>query len=277
MFEDTDLKKKIPLYVLITVAIIWVLFPLYWTISTAFKPSNIVHKIPPNLIIQSFSLKHFPHLFEIAPFGKGLLNSAIITGGTLAITIPVGTTAAYGLSRYKFPGSDGVFGFIIGARMIPPVAFVVPLFLLVLKLGLLDTWWGIMLSHLTITLPFTIWIMKGFFDELPTAFEEAAMVDGASRFGAMKVAMRLAMPGILVSLIFSFKYSWNNFLFSLVLSRSPASKPVPVVLSGMLQVPYQVPWGEITAGILIYLIPAFVLAYYAEKYIARIYVMGTTK
>ena len=264
-------------YGLIALAVIVVLLPLYWTFSTSLKGSKAILHIPPELFPRQLTFSNYVDIFEIIPFGALLLNSAVVTGLTTVISLVLGSLAAYGLSRYKFPGSGSIFGLVLGTRMIPPVAYVIPLYLLISNLMLLDTWWGLILAHTSITLPFTIWIMKGFFDELPRDFEEAAMVDGCSRLGALRVALRLALPGLFVALIFVFVESWNEFMFAVTITRSSASKTVLVGLVGLLQYPYRQPWGELTAGLLIYTLPIFFIAYFFEKYIAKIYVLGVLK
>lgn len=268
---------KILFFGLIALALIVVLLPLYWTFSTSFKPSKAILHIPPEFLPRRIILSNYVEIFRIIPFGKLLLNSLIVTGTTSGISLLLGSLAAYGISRYKFPGSSNIFGLIVGTRMIPPIAYVLPLYLLISNLRLLDTLWGLILAHTTITLPFTIWIMKGFFDELPRDFEEAAMVDGCSRLGAMRVALRLALPGLFVALIFIFVESWNEFMFAVTITRSSASKTAPVGLVGLLQYPYRQPWGELTAGLLLYTLPIFLIAYFFEKYVAKIYVLGVLK
>lgn len=265
------------IYGLILLALIIVLLPLYWTLSTSIKGSKAILHIPPEFFPREITFSHFVNIFKIIPFGNLLVNSTIITTSTLAISVGLGSLAAYGLSRYKFPGSDGIFGLIIGTRMIPPVAYVIPIFLVIRYLGLLDTLFGVILAHIIITLPFTIWIMKGFFDELPRDFEEAAMVDGCSRLEAIRVALRLALPGLFIAGIFVFIESWNEFIFALTITRSTASMTVPIGLVGLLQTPYRQPWGELTAGLLIYTLPIFFVAYFFEKYMARVYVLGAVK
>jgi len=268
---------KILIYGVILLALIVVLLPLYWSLSTSIKPEKTILHIPIEFVPSGFTLEHYVNIFNIIPFSNYFLNSAIITGGTLFISLVFGSIAAYGLSRYKFPGSSGLLGLIIGARMIPPIAFVIPLFLMISSFGLLDTHLGVILTHCSIVLPFTIWIMKGFFDELPRDFEEAALVDGCSRLGALRVALRLALPGVFVAAIFGFIESWNEFMFALTITRGPASMPATVGLVGLLGAPYRIPWGEIMAGVFLFTIPIFVLGYFAEKYMARIYVVGTVK
>lgn len=269
--------ERVSVYGAVLVALIIVLFPLYWMFSTSIKPPLKIFSIPPSLIPPELTLKNYADLFVRVPFLNLFLNSAIITGGALAVGLSLGSLAAYGLSRYEFPGSRYFLGFVIISRMIPYVAFVIPIFLLTSDLGLLDTHVGVILAHSIFIMPFTIWLMKSFFDEIPRDFEEAAMVDGASRLGAMMVALRLALPGLGTTAILTFLDSWNEFMFALTITRTFASKTVPVALVELLQRPYQVPWGVITSGSFIFTIPIFALGYFIQKYVARTFVLGEVK
>lgn len=276
-FDFKNLINKVVLYCLVCLALFSVLFPLYWMFSTSVKPPEKIFSIPPKLIPEKLTLENYQRLFRVMPFLQNLLNSAIITGGALALSLSLGSLAAYGLSRYSFPGSRYFLGFVIISRMIPYVAFVIPIFLLTTSLNLIDTHLGVILAHSIFMLPFTIWLMKSFFDEIPKDFEEAALVDGCSRFRAMLVALRLALPGLGTTAILTFLDSWNEFMFALVITRTPVSQTIPVALVGQLERPYQVPWGVITAGSFLFTLPIFVLGYFIQKYVAKTFVLGWVK
>jgi len=269
--------ERVSVYGIVSVALIVVLFPLYWMFSTSAKPPLKIFSMPPSLIPPELTLENYKDLFVRLPFFQLFLNSAIITGGALAIGLSLGSLAAYGLSRYEFPGSRYFLAFILVSRMIPYVAFVIPIFLLINNLGLLDTYLGVILAHSIFVLPFTIWLMKSFFDEIPRDFEEAAMVDGSSRLGVLIVALRLALPGLGTTAILTFLDSWNEFMFALTITRTYASKTLPVALVELLQRPYQVPWGVITAGSFIFTLPILALGYFVQKYVARTFVLGVLK
>jgi len=262
------------LYLAVCLALFSVLFPLYWMFSTSIKPPLKIFSIPPKLLIEEFTLENYQRLFAEVPFLHNFLNSTIITGGALALGLSLGSMAAYGLSRYQFLGSRYFLSFIVISRMIPYVAFVIPIYLLETNLNLIDTHLGVILAHSIFVLPFTIWLMKSFFDEIPKAYEEAALVDGCSRFRAMFVAMRLALPGLGTAAILTFLDSWNEFMFALIITRTDASQTVPVAIVGQLQRPYQVPWGVITAGSFLFTLPIFALGYFIQKYVAKSFVLG---
>lgn len=274
--------ERVSLYSAVLVALIIVLFPLYWMFSTSVKPPGTargqIFSIPPSLIPPELTFENYASLFVRVPFLNLFLNSTIITGGALAVGLSLGSLAAYGLSRYGFPGSRYFLGFVVISRMIPYVAFVIPIYLLTYNLGLLDTHVGVILAHSIFIMPFTIWLMKSFFDEIPRDFEEAAMVDGASRLGAMRVAMRLALPGLGTTAILTFLDSWNEFMFALTITRTYASKTVPVALVELLETPHDPQiWGVITAGSFIFTIPILALGYFIQKYVARTFVLGEVK
>ncbi len=269
--------ERASVYGAVLAALIIVLFPLYWMFSTSIKPPLKIFSIPPSLIPPELTFKNYADLFVRLPFLNLFLNSTIITGGALAVGLSLGSLAAYGLSRYGFPGSRYFLGFVVISRMIPYVAFVIPIFLLTSNLGLLDTHVGVILAHSIFIMPFTIWLMKSFFDEIPRDFEEAAMVDGTSRLGAMRVALRLALPGLGTTALLTFLDSWNEFMFALTITRTFASKTVPVALVELLERPYQVPWGVITSGSFIFTIPILALGYFIQKYVARSFVLGVVK
>ena len=249
---------KAILYTLIVLALIVVLLPLYWTFSTSFKPSRAILQIPPEFLPRDVIFSNYAEIFNLIPFGRFLLNSFVITGVTAVISLLLGSVAAYGLSRYKFFGSDSIFGLVVGTRMIPPISYVIPLYLLISSLGLIDNLLGVILTHLTITLPFTVWIMKGFFDELPRDFEEAAMVDGCSRLGALRVALRLALPGLFVALIFLFVESWNEFMFAVTFIQKAELKPVATSLYHFSN-RWTRSWGPTNAGAVIMSVPVIII------------------
>lgn len=265
---------KIVVYFLFAVALIWALFPLYWVFSTSVKPPSRIFTIPPTLIPDSLTFENYQRLSEVMPYLQHFLNSTIITGGALALGLIIGGVAAYGLSRYRFPGSSLILTFVVVSRMIPLVAFVIPIYFIERDWGLINQYFGVILSHLIIVLPFTIWLMKSFFDEIPKAYEEAAMVDGASRLHAMMIAMRLALPGLGTTAILAFLDSWNEFMFALTLTTTPATQTLPVAIALQLQRPYNVPWGVITAGSFLFSLPVFALGYFIQKYVARTFVLG---
>lgn len=206
---------------------------------------------------------------------KGIIDSSIIGIVSTVLTMLISVPAAYTLARYK-PGGTQISFFILSILFLPPIVGVLPLFFIFKTIGILDTYLVLFISYLFINLPFAIWIMKGFFEDVPEELEQAAMIDGHSRFKVFfKVAMPLAKSGIAVAGLFAFIFSWNELLFSSIFSRSTV-QTLPLVLQDYIGSTGN-PWGELFAASTISLIPAALLAIFMQKYIIRGLTLGEVK
>lgn len=202
------------------VASLWLL-PVLWIAATAFKSPNAVLSLD---IFFTPTLQNFYTAFgPIYLLGERILNSTIVTFFTLLIAIPTSTAAAYAFSRFRFPGGAIWPVGLLATQFVPAVMLIIPLFIVFRSLGLLDTRIALVVVNLSIVIPYAIWMIKGFIDALPMDMEEAAMIDGASRFRALiDVVVPVAMPGIMTATIFCFVVTWNEFFFALILSRDEA-------------------------------------------------------
>ena len=204
----------------------WTLFPLYWILTASFKTELSLYAKPPQWIFSPILDNYKRVLFNI-PFFQYLTNSLVIAVGTTIGSLVLGTLAAYGFSRVKFRGSEALRFLVLVTRMVPRMTLVVPYYLLMLKIGLLDTYTGLVIAYVSFALPFSIWLLIGFFDDVPIEIEEAALVDGCTPLGTLiRVVIPIAAPGLAVAAIFAFLVSWNEFLFALILSGT-ASRPCP--------------------------------------------------
>jgi len=267
------MKRQIFIYFILLVITIITLFPVVWMFLSSIKPKVYLFHSPPLWIPPKVTLSNYLEVFIRVPFLRYYVNSIVIAMSTLAIALVIGTMAAYSFSRYRFIGSRFFFFAIIISRMIPWVSIIMPIYLLIAHLGLLNTHIGVILAHSTIQLPFIIWFMKGFFDGLPRFYEEAAMIDGCSRLGALRVILPLILPGIMVSAMFTFLLSWNEFMFVLTLTSDQTAATGPVGLAGLVE-PHELRWGQMTAGGSLYIIPAIILGRYLQKHAARIFIGG---
>ncbi|MEO8532057.1 MAG: carbohydrate ABC transporter permease, partial [Deltaproteobacteria bacterium] len=199
---------------------LWLL-PVLWIAATAFKMPNEVLSL--NIFFKP-TLQNFVTAFgPLYNLGDRILNSTIVTVFTLLIAIPSSTAAAYAFSRFRFPGGAVWPIGLLATQFVPAVMIIIPLFIFFRTLGLLDTRFALVVVNLSIVVPYAIWMIKGFMDALPMDMEEAAMIDGASRFRALiDVVVPVAMPGILTATIFCFVVTWNEFFFALILSRDEA-------------------------------------------------------
>ena len=195
---------------------IWTLFPFYWMITTALKPNDDMYRPEPLLVPVRITLAHFHKVFFDSRFPEFFRNSAIVAICTTILSLAVGIFAAYAIVRLDFRGKNLLARGLIFSYLVPPVLLFIPLFELIFKLSLLNTKEGLILAYLTFTVPFTTWLLMGYFRTVPVALEEAALVDGCTRLTALfRVTLPLSTPAIVVTALFSFTLSWNEFLYAL--------------------------------------------------------------
>jgi ABC-type glycerol-3-phosphate transport system permease component len=214
------LKSVLRVALIVVVAFLW-LAPVAWIAATAFKAPRDVLSLD---ILFTPTLQTFVTAFgPNYQLGNRLMNSTIVTIGTLLICIPVSTAAAYALSRFRFPGGMAWQLGLLATQFVPAVMIIIPLYVVLRSAGMLDTPASLIIVNLSVLIPYAIWMIKGFMDALPMDMEEAAMTDGATRFRALRdVVVPVAMPGIVTATIFCFVVAWNEFFFALILSRNEA-------------------------------------------------------
>jgi len=251
------------------------LFPIFIIVTTSFK-TNIEIWTSSSFLILRPTLENYIGVFIERPFTKYIFNSLIIALSSTAISVIFGAVASYGFTRFKFPGNRLLNIGVLISRLIPPIALSIPIFLLMKNLRLLDTHLALIIAHTTFNLSFAIWLMIPFFQKIPLELEDAARIDGCSRFGAFrKVFIPLAAPGLITTSIFCFILSWNEFLFALVLTSSEA-KTAPLAISGYIG-QFGLDWAKMTAGATVMLIPALVFTLALQKYFVEGLTFGILK
>ena len=221
------------------------------------------------------TLKHYHDLFTQQPFGTYIFNSIVAAGGSAILSVVLGSMCAYALSRVDFKFKGDLFFWIISTRMAPVVAVLVPLFWIFRELNLVGTLPGLILAYTTFNLPFAIWILKGFFDNVPYALEEAQMVDGATRSQAFLSILPLVAPGIGAFIVLCILFGWNDFLFSAIIG-SGGAKTLPVATRELVQ-PQNIQWGTIMAAGTITTLPMMLLGLVIRKYLVTGLTMGAVK
>ena len=254
---------------------IWCLFPIYWALSMSLKTERDALALPPVwLFVPRFDA--YVDVFTQGNFAQYFKNSLIISLGTTSIALIVGIPASYVLARYRFKRSSDLDFWILSTRMAPPVTILIPFFVLFRSLHLIDTHVGLMLVYLTISLPLVIWVMNGFFQEVPSEIEEAGLVDGCSYFRAFRsLILPIALPGVAATAILSFLFNWNELMFAMVLTGTNA-KTAPV---GMLRfLAFQkVHWTQLTAAAIILLIPGVIFVALTQRALIRGLTFGAVK
>ncbi|MDB5837094.1 MAG: transporter permease [Caballeronia sp.] len=250
-------------------------FPFYWMVTTSLKSQADALAVPPVWVFTPTLSHYIDALFE-HDVAHSLLNSLIVASSATFLSLLLGTPAAYALARFEFRGKEDLWFWFISNRMVSPVVLAVPFFLIATKLDLVDTHIVLILLYLTFSLPIVVWICTDQFRSIPVELDEAARLDGASPWRIFwRINLPLAMPGIVVSAIFAFIFSWNDLLYALVLTRTDAiTSPVAATsyMSG-----YELPWGEIMATGTLIVLPMVVFALAVSGRLVQGLTMGAVK
>jgi len=260
-------KKSITLgvvYVLVVIALIVICFPLLWVLLSSLKPIDEITTRIPRLFPTRISLEHYKELFK-TDFFKWYQNSTVVAFSTTFIVIFFSTMGAYSISRFRFKTRNLMSSGVLLIYMFPSILLVIPLFLLLSKLRLTDNRLGLIFTYITFSLPYCLWLMIAFFKSIPTQLEEAALVDGATRLGALiHIIIPLALPGIISSGIFTFILCWNEYLFALILISSESLKTLPVGVTTFIG-PTSVFWGLVLSATMLMTFPVLILFMFIQK------------
>lgn len=249
--------------------------PLLWALAASLRPE--AELFGGSLLPREVVLDHYRALWSERRFWVPIRNSLIVAGTTTAFCVAVGALAAYALARLHFRGKRVILGAVLAVAMFPQISIVSPLFLLLRALGLIDSYPGLILPYLTFALPLAVWLLVGFFRQLPPELEEAAWMDGASRWQTLtRVVLPLAAPGLATTAILTFVYCWNEFLFALSFTLGPERWTVPVAIA-LFRGQYQVPWGEIMAAAVVATAPVAALVLAFQRRIVQGLTSGAVK
>lgn len=264
--------RSVLFYGLVLVVLAAYLFPFYWMVLSSLK-TQIQNIAFPPLFLFPPTLENYQSVFVNNPFFLFLWNSLVIGAGSTLVGLVLGLPAAYGIARFQKRGV--ALGFLI-ARIAPGISYLVPWFIIFSDLNLVGSYSALILAHLTVGLPLTVWIMIGFFEDVPQELEDAAFIDGANRFEIfLKVALPIVKPGIATAGILSFIQSWNTFMYSVVLSNAD-TRTLPVAVFGFLSYG-GFDWGSLTAAATIITLPVMVLTLLIQRHIVAGLAMGSVK
>ncbi len=256
----------------VCLALVFALMPFAWMLLSSFKTQAQNLAAPPEIIFTP-TLANYIAVFRDNPFAEYALNSVIVGLASTALSLAVGLPAAFSIARYR---QGGISQFILLMRMVPTIGLLIPWFVLFSRFNLIGTHAALILSHLTITLPFTVWVMIGFFEDVPGELLDAARVDGCSVYGTLwRIVLPVSLPGIAVTGIFAFTYSWNNFLLSLVMGGLK-TRTLPVAVYNFMSYGW-VEWGGIMAGSTIVILPMGAVVLFVQRYIVSGLSLGALK
>jgi multiple sugar transport system permease protein len=264
--------------VLLALFAVVMLFPVLWMLETALKDTKDIYAVPAKVFDFGPTLDHFKDVFSSdSPVFSGFQNSVIVAAASTIIATVLGVPAAWAYSRFRILGKKDQLFFILSTRFMPPVVVVIPIFLMFRDLALLDTLQGLILVYAAFNLPFTIWMMKGFIDEVPAEYEEAAMLDGYSRFEAFwRVTMPLLVPGIAATAVFALIFSWNEFVYAIFLITDPDTRTAPPAIAGLIG-GTTIDWGLVAASAMVFAIPVLLFAFLVRKHLVAGVTLGAVR
>jgi multiple sugar transport system permease protein len=266
-------------YAFVLFAVVAALTPVYWMVTISFKSDVDQFAVPPRWFDFTPTLVHYKDAFLARSFGQYLVTSASVAVMSTICALVLGTMAAYALARFRLPHKldTRLALWILSTRMFPPIVTAVPLFLMMRDLRLLNTKASLIIVYTAFNLPFVVWMMRGFFLEVPREMEEAARVDGDSRIGALwRVVLPLVVPGLAATAVFCLIISWNEFLFALVLTQTDAAMTLPVGIAGRVT-QYEIKWGVMSAAGVVAMMPILIFAIAVQRYLVRGLSLGAVK
>jgi len=262
--------------ILVVLAMLFFMMPIFWLLTTSFKLGRDAFAIPPKWLLFDWTLSNWRQVLENSKTGRYLMNSIIISVGATTFSLLLGVPAGYAIARSKSAFLNTSSFFFLLLLMVPPIAMLIPFYLLMRDLHLLGTYWAVIILDTVFDAAFVVWMMRSYFKDVPREMEEAALVDGASPWQAfVRVALPLSVPGIVASALYCFIFSWNDFLFALMLT-SPKTKTIPLgILASFSSV--EISWGRMAVMSTFAIIPAIIIALFLNRYFVQGLTMGASK
>jgi multiple sugar transport system permease protein len=255
----------------------FVLFPFYWVIITSFKTTPQISERSSIFWPSPWTIDQYQALVTATPFLEWFKNSALIAAVSTVLSVALAAISAYALTRLKFLGAGVLTAFLLITYLLPGTLLFIPLYQTLTTLGIINTYWALILTYPTFLLPFATWVMMGYFRSIPIELEEAAMIDGSSRLYAFwRITLPLAAPALLSVTLIAFTNAWNEFLFAFVFITSESLRTLPIGLQSMV-VGDILPWGQLMAASLLTAIPVAVLYIYAQRFLAEGLTVGAVK
>lgn len=273
------IRRRAGLLIASILLLSYLLIPLYWMLATSLKLNSDAFKVPPDLIpIHPTLHSYISQLTDRSGFLQYFINSVIVSTCTTALTIGVAILAGYAFSRYRFPFRRALLILILATQMFPLTLLVVGIYVFFRQWQLLDSYLGLILAFTSFSLPFSIWMMDGFFRTVPRELDEAALIDGSSRLGALfRVIMPLTAPGVLAVAVYAYLNSWNNLLFALTLTSSQNMRTIPPGFLLTYVGEFQYYWSDAMAGSIIVTLPMILVFIFLQRFLIRGMTAGAVK
>ncbi len=258
--------------------ILVIVFPLFWMVLTSVKPQTELFARPPAFLPRTVTFEHYATLLTRTNFVRYFINSTILAVSTTLVVIAIATLGAYSLVRFRYKGRETLALTVLFTYLLPSVVLIIPLYLLMVRLGLSNTLASLVIAYTTFALPYALWLLRAFMQGIPEDLEAAALVDGASRLGAFRdVILPQLLPGIVSTALFTFILSWNEYLFALVLVNSDAARPLTTGVMTMLISSFNIEWSLLMAASVMMSVPLIVVFAFLQSYLTRGFGAGGVK
>lgn len=266
MVGRNKLSTKIIVSILLVIGAFFAAFPILWMICSSLKANSAIFAWPPKFIDETASLNSYVAVLGDSTKIRFFLNSYIVAGAVILVTLFVGILAAYAFSRFDFPGKGIFNSLIISVQAIPPIVLLIPYMGMIVAMGLFNTYWALILTYLVTTLPYCILMMTGYFNTLSKELDEAVMIDGGSRWKALwSVLVPISIPGMVSVGMYTFMQAWNEYLFALALTQTTEMRTVPIGIN-LLMGQHAYDWSQMMAMSVLGSIPVLILFIFFQKY-----------
>jgi multiple sugar transport system permease protein len=273
----SSLGEKLMLYSLVAIFLFITFAPIVWIFSTSLKQNQEAMSFPPKLIPTDPTLDNFIFVLTDPTLVQSLSNSFIVSIGSTILSVTVSALAGYAFARFEFKGKNLIISTILGLFMIPVVINIVPLYIMLADLGILNSLFALMFTFQILIIPLNILLLKSYFETIPKDLEESALLDGCSRLGVLRrITIPLSMPGFAIAAVLSFRFAWNEFILAVVLANHPNSTVFQVALYQFISL-YRIDWGYLSAGITIAIIPVLVLMLSFQKNMVKGLTLGAIR
>lgn len=270
--------RAVGLNVVAWAAVLLIAFPLVWMVVTSLRPQSELFKIPPSLIPRNITFEHYAKMLWETEFLRYFANSMILATSTTLVVVAIGALGAYSLVRFSYRGRETLATLVLFTYLLPSVVLILPLYLLMVEIGLANTLASLVIAYTTFALPYALWLLRSFMAGIPEDLESAALVDGASRIGAfVDVVLPQALPGIISTALFTFILAWNEYLYALVLVNSDQSRPLTTGVMNMLITSFNIEWSLLMAASVMMSIPLIVIFTFLQSHLTRGFGAGGVK
>jgi multiple sugar transport system permease protein len=258
--------------------ILGVAFPLFWMVVTSLKPQFELFRRPPTMLPETVTFEHYIRLLRDTPFLTYFRNSVLLSTATTVIVVGIATLGAYALVRFRFRGRETLAFLVLFTYLLPSVVLIIPLYLMLVSLGLSNTIFSLVIAYTTFALPYALWLLRSFMAGIPEDLESAALVDGATRLGAFwDIILPQLLPGIISTALFTFILSWNEYLYALVLVNSDGARPLTTGVMKMLISSFNIEWSLLMAASVMMSVPLIVVFAFLQSYLTRGFGAGAVK